>query len=118
MYEINPLLNPKCRMNDSGKFPIQIGSSGNVRPCNYYGSRCNWKYLEAWAEANNLDMLKLNIRNSTMAEIYESDVFNAILRGHETLDLPSPCLQLCLKKNQDHPGTGYDETNKGFDSER
>ena len=47
-----------------------------------------------------------------MEEIYESDVFKAILSGHESLDLPQPCIWHCSK---DAPQmVGYKETDKGF----
>ena len=118
MSKIHPDLSPQCRYdNDERTNPLQLGASGNVRPCNYYGSRFNWKHLESWAKEKNFDMSKLNIRNSTMKEICESDVFKAILDGHETLDLPSPCLRLCLKKNITTPGMGYKETDSGFSNE-
>lgn len=114
MYKINPALEPRCTSNKHGfKNNIQLGATGDVRPCNYYGSRAHWQKLEKWCEQKGLDLAKLNIKVSTMQEIYDSDVFKAILDGHETLDLPSPCLDLC-KKNNTKPGTGYTETDRGF----
>ncbi len=114
MYKINPALEPRCTHDDNMiKNNIQLGATGDVRPCNFYGSRQNWQKLEKWCEQKGLNLAKLNIKISTMQEIYDSDVFKAILDGHETLDLPSPCLQLC-KKNNTTPGTGYKETDRGY----
>jgi hypothetical protein len=122
MYNIHPTLEPKCTINDIvAKNPIQLGASGNVRPCNFYGSLHNWEQLEQWCKQKGLDIKKLNIKKSTMEEIYESDVFKAILDGHGTLDLPHPCKVHCTKnkKSSDELAAtrghfGYKETNKGF----
>ena len=115
MYSIHPDLDPKCTSEDicGVKNFIQLGATGNVRPCNYYGSRYNWQHLEMWCEQKGLDIKKLNLRVSTMKEIYESDVFKAILDGHRTLDLPQPCIWHCTKGKQKQD-FGYKETDKGF----
>ena len=111
MYNIHPTLEPKCRINETHlKNYIQLGASGNVRPCNYYGSRNNWEQLERWCRLKGLDIKQLNIKKSTMEEIYESDVFKAIIDGHETRDLPYPCKVHCTK-NQ-NSSFGYKEDNK------
>lgn len=115
MYNIHPTLEPKCRINEIHlKNYIQLGASGNVRPCNYYGSRMDWQHLEMWCHLKGLDLKKLNIKNSTMEEIYESDVFKAIIDGHRTLDLPAPCITYCTKNKQKHDRLTPKETNKGF----
>ena len=113
MYSIHPEMEPKCTSNDEGiKNNIQLGATGDVRPCNYYGTRLNWQYLEKWCEQKGLDLKKLNLKISSMKEIYESDVWKAILQGHETRDLPEPCLWHCRKNSPET--TGYKETDKGF----
>lgn len=126
MYNIHPTLEPKCTSKDIHwvKNFIQLGASGNVRPCNYYGARTNWQHLEMWCHLKGLDLKKLNIKNSTMEEIYESDVFKAILDGHGTLDLPSPCITHCTKNKESSDELaetqghfGYIETNEGFGSD-
>tara|TARA_B100000886_G_scaffold174133_1_gene119182 strand:- start:458 stop:805 length:348 start_codon:yes stop_codon:yes gene_type:complete len=113
MYSIHSSMNPKCtNENEQVKNNIQLGATGDVRPCNYYGTRLNWQYFEKWAIDKGFDLTKLNIRNSTMKEIYESDVFKAILDGHETLDLPEPCIWHCRKISPQT--TGYKETGRGY----
>lgn len=113
MYSIHPEMEPKCTSKDEGiKNNIQLGATGDVRPCNYYGTRLNWQYLEKWCEQKGLDLKKLNLRISSMEEIYESDVWKAILQGHGTRDLPEPCLWHCRKNSPET--TGYKETDKGF----
>ena len=73
MYSIHSSMNPKCtNENEQVKNNIQLGATGDVRPCNYYGTRLNWQYFEKWAIDKGFDLTKLNIRNSTMKEIYES----------------------------------------------
>ena len=117
MYNIHPDLKPKCRVEDGpASYPLQLGSSGNIRPCNYYGARINYKHLEAWASDKGFDLTKLNIRNSTMKQIYESDVFKALLEGHKTLDLPMPCLEHCRAVDP-KDSFGYKVTDKGFNNE-
>jgi hypothetical protein len=113
MYKINSALEPKCTHdNDSIRNHIQLGATGDVRPCNYYGTSVHWKILEEWCEQKGLNLAKLNIKVSTMQEIYDSDVFKAILDGHETLDLPKPCLWYCTKN--DPLIVGDKETDKGY----
>lgn len=113
MYSIHPEMEPKCTSKDEGiKNNIQLGATGDVRPCNYYGTRLNWQYLEKWCEQKGLNLKKLNLRISSMKEIYESDVWKAILQGHGTRDLPEPCLWHCRKNSPET--TGYKETDKGF----
>ena len=113
MYSIHPSMNPKCTHEDERvKNNVQLGATGDVRPCNYYGTRLNWRFFEEWATNKGFDLTKLNVKNSTMQEIYESDVFKAILKGHETLDLPQPCIWHCSKDAI--KDVGYKETDKGF----
>ena len=51
MYKINPALEPRCTHDDNMiKNNIQLGATGDVRPCNFYGSRLNWQKLEKWCE--------------------------------------------------------------------
>lgn len=111
MYNIHPSMNPKCTRKDN-KNNIQLGATGDVRPCNFYGTRANWQHLEKWASNKGFDLTKLNIKVSTMEQIYESDVFKAILDGHGTLDLPEPCFWHCKKDAKQI--LGYKETDKGF----
>lgn len=111
MYNIHPSMNPKCTRKDN-KNNIQLGATGDVRPCNFYGTRMNWQHLEKWASDKGFDITKLNIKVSTMEQIYESDVFKAILDGHGTLDLPQPCFWHCKKDSKQI--LGYKETDKGF----
>jgi hypothetical protein len=47
-----------------------------------------------------------------MEQIYDSDIFKAILDGHRTLDLPEPCFWHCKKDAKQI--LGYKETDKGF----
>jgi len=111
MYSIHPSMKPKCTNEILGnRNHVQLGATGDVRPCNYYGTRGTWRHFEKWAINKGFDLTKLNIKNSTMKEIYESDVFKAILDGHRTLDLPEPCIWHCKKDAK--PTVGYKETNK------
>ena len=63
MYKINPALEPRCTHDDNMiKNNIQLGATGDVRPCNFYGSRLNWQKLEKWCEQKGLNLAKLNIK--------------------------------------------------------